>query len=347
VTHPDYLDTLGIWDAVVGLPEQMQTALAASADVLGAATLPPGEALRNIAVLGMGSAGAVGDLVAAYGADRASVPIWVGKGYGVPAFVGEHTLVFAISWSGTTEETLAAAREALQRGAPVIVVSGGGALGELAANSDLVQFALPGHLSASRTSLGAMSVPVLMTLSHLGLVPDVAGPLNAAIFALQRRRDALVAPQSPVEEVARRVGRTIPLVYGSTGCTAVAAQRWKSQINENAKTPAFAAELPEVSHNEVAGWGQHGDITRQVLSLIALRHAAEHPQVARQFSLVIDATDEVMANVIPVWAEGPDDLSRFFDLVLFGDLVSLHLAGREDIDPGPVPASSDVEAALR
>ena len=82
----------------------------------------------------------------------------------------------------------------------------------------------------------------------------------------------------------------------------MAARRWKTQINENAKTPAFFAVQPELSHNEVAGWGQHGDVTRQVLSLITLRHAGENPQVARRFDLVVDATDEVMANVIPVWA---------------------------------------------
>ncbi len=86
--------------------------------------------------------------------------------------------------------------------------------------------------------------------------------------------------------------------------TAVAARRWKTQINENAKTPAFFAVQPELSHNEVAGWGQHGDVTRQVLSLITLRHHGEHPHVARRFELVVEATDEVMANVIPVWAEG-------------------------------------------
>jgi glucose/mannose-6-phosphate isomerase len=97
----------------------------------------------------------------------------------------------------------------------------------------------------------------------------------------------------------------------------------------------------------VAGWGQHGDVTRQVLTLVTLRHGAEHPQVAHRFDLVVDVTDEVMANVIPIWAQGDDDLARFFDLALFGDLVSLHMAGREGIDPGPAPALNDVEAALR
>jgi glucose/mannose-6-phosphate isomerase len=186
-----------------------------------------------------------------------------------------------------------------------------------------------------------------MTLARVGIIPDVGRSLGAALSLLQRRRDALLVPGSPPEDMARHIGRTIPLVYGSTGVVAVAARRWKTQINENAKTPAFFAVQPELSHNELAGWGQHGDVTRQVLSLVTLRHGGEHPQVARRFDLVVEATDEVMANVIPVWAEGDDDLARFFDLALFGDLMSLHMAGREGIDPGPVPALSDVESALR
>jgi glucose/mannose-6-phosphate isomerase len=216
----------------------------------------------------------------------------------------------------------------------------------MASASDLPLFAVPPG-PVPRTALGALMAPVLLTLSRAGILPDAAAELDGVGTALSRRRDALVGPGGPAEQVARLIGRTIPLVYGSEGLTAVAARRWKTQINENAKTPAFFAVQPELSHNEVAGWGQHGDVTRQVLSLVTLRHAGEHPQVARRFDLVIDATDEVMAQVIPVWAEGDDDLGRFFDLALFGDLVSLHMAGREGLDPGPVPALSDVESALR
>jgi glucose/mannose-6-phosphate isomerase len=295
----------------------------------------------------MGSAGAVADAVVAYAADRSSVPVSAGNSYESPSFVGPHTLAFAVSFSGDTEETCAAAESALAQGARLVVVSGGGALATIASAADLPRFDVAAGLPAARTALGALMMPVLMTLARLGVVPDIAPTLDDLLSSLRRRRDALIASAGPAEEVARRIGRTIPLVYGSTGLTAVAARRWKTQVNENAKTPAFWAVQPELSHNEVAGWGQHGDVTRQVFTLVTLRHAGELPQVARRFALVVEATDEVMANVIPVWAEGDDDLSRFFDLALFGDFVSLHMAGREGIDPGPVPALSDVETALR
>jgi glucose/mannose-6-phosphate isomerase len=346
VTHPQYLDTLGVWDATVGLPEQVRAAVDAAEVVLRDTALPRRADIRSVVVFGMGTSATAAGAVAAYGAGRSSVPIWVGNGYESPAFVGPHTLAFAVSATGETEETVVAASAALAQGAQLVVVSGPGALSELAVASGHPYFEVP-TAPAPRTALGALTVPVLLTLSKVGVMPDAAPALDGVGTSLGRRRDALVGPGSPAEEVARLIGRTIPLIYGSEGLSAVAARRWKTQINENAKTPAFSAVQPELSHNEVAGWGQHGDVTRQVLSLITLRHAGEHPQVARRFALVVEATDEVMANVIPVWAEGGDDLGRFFELALFGDLVSLHMAGREGTDPGPVPALSDVESALR
>ncbi len=138
--------------------------------------------------------------------------------------------------------------------------------------------------------------------------------------------------------LARRIGRTIPLVYGSSGVGAVAARWWKSCVNLNAKSPAFAAELPALAYDELAGWGQGGDITRQTTTLVLLRHAGEDASVDAVFGAVRDATEEVMADIVEVWAEGDDDLGRFFDLALAGELVALELAAREGVDPGPVPA---------
>jgi glucose/mannose-6-phosphate isomerase len=347
VSRERYLDTAGIWDATVAGPEQAVAALALAGEVLDQAVLPAPDEIDSVVVFGMGTSSTAAQLIAAFGTAHGSRPIVVSGGYAAPSFVGPRTLAFALSFGGDTEETCTTAAEVVQRGAHLVTVSGGGALAHMAASSDLIRFGLPVDLPAARTALGSLAIPVLLTLSRLGILPDVEPVLDAAFSSLRRRRDTLLLPGSAPEDVARRIGRTIPLVYGSTGVTAVAARRWKTQINENAKTPAFFAVQPEVSHNEVAGWGQHGDVTRQVLSLITLRHNGEHPHVARRFELVVEATDEVMANVIPVWADGDEDLSRFFDLVLFGDLVSLHLAGRERIDPGPVPALNDVESALR
>ncbi len=141
--------------------------------------------------------------------------------------------------------------------------------------------------------------------------------------------------------LARRLGRTIPLVYGADGVAAVAAQWWKAGVNLNAKAPSFAASVPSLTYDELAGWGQSGDVTRQTMSLVFLRHEGEPALAGPLFGAVRAATDEIMANLFDVHAEGDDDLCRFFDLALFGELVSLHLAGREGVDPGPAPAVAE------
>jgi len=127
---------------------------------------------------------------------------------------------------------------------------------------------------------------------------------------------------------------------------ATAAQRWKTQVNENAKSPAFSSAQPELCHNEVCGWGQHGDVTRQILTLVQLRHDGEHPQVSRRFQLVEELIREVVAGIVSVRAEGDGDLAQLLDLVLMGDFVSLWLAAQEGIDPGPVPVLVDLKRQL-
>ncbi|HVA08907.1 MAG TPA: SIS domain-containing protein [Acidimicrobiales bacterium] len=343
---PPYLDTLGIWTATIGLPEQIRGAVDSACERLDVSAPLDGGTFDSVVVFGSGGSGTAARLAAAYGDDHATVPVHAVDDGVVPGFVGPHTLAVAASFPGESEETTIAIMDARARGAQAVVVGGDGALRDWAVSDGITSFAIPDSLPVSRTALGALTVPILLTMSRAGLTPDVMPSLAAACEGLGRRRDVLMAPEGMAEVVARRIGRTIPLVYGSRGICAVAARRWKTQINENAKTPAFFAVAPELSHNEVAGWGQHGDVTRQVFSLVALRQNGERPEVARRFDMVLAATDEVMADVITVRAEGDDDLGRFFDFALFGDLVSLHLAGREGTDPGPVPAVDDASAGV-
>ena len=124
------------------------------------------------------------------------------------------------------------------------------------------------------------------------------------------------------------------------------AHRWKTQMNENAKVPAFWDSQPEVCHNEVAGWGQHGDLTRQVITLVNLRHDFEHPQVMARFDVTNDLVAEVVASVTEVQAEGEGELAQLLDLILVGDFTSTHLAMQEGVDPGPVPAIDHVKSAM-
>ncbi len=350
MTDTEYLDTLGLWDAAATLPEQLSEALETARHAWEILRPSDGAAVRAVAAFGLGTGGIACEAAAALVAPDLAVPCWLGHGADVPAFVDRHTLAFAVSSSGRTEETLAAAAEAVDRGARVVAVGGDadGPLARLAVAAALPwcpvsRVGLDGP--RARAALGGTVVPLLAALSRAGLVPDRAPSVMAAASALARRRDAFVAPGGPAQELARRVGRTTPLVYGAAGVASVAARWWKARVNLNAKAPAFASALPALTYDELAGWGQGGDVTRQTMSLVLLRHRGESPGLAGLFAAVRAATEEVMADVLEVWGEGDDDFGRFFDLALLGELVSLQLAGREGVDPGPAPAVEQAHAA--
>ena len=340
MTAGQYLDTLGMWEATATVPEQLVGALQ-EAGAAFTGSLPSQDSVRAVAAFGEGTGGIACQAAAALAAPHLPVPFWVGHGPAVPAFVDRHTLVFAVSCAEGGEAT-AAAHEAVARGARVVAVGSDGALAGLAAESGLPFCALGPGAPAARAALGAATVPLLVALAGTGLMPDPAPAVAAAAESLARRRDAYLVAGGPPEVLARRIGRTIPLVYGADGVAAVAARWWKAQVNLNAKAPAFAAALPGLAHDELAGWGQGGDVTRQTMSLVLLRHGVEDARTAGLFDAVRAATEEVMARIFDVHAEGEDDLARFFDLALLGALVSLHLAGREGVDPGPAPAVDDV-----
>jgi len=337
------LDTAGMFEAAASFPEQVAQAVSAARGLDG---LPDRLYVENVVVLGMGGSGIAGDLMIAVAGPFLPVPVVVVKSYDRPDFVGPGSLVFAISFSGDTEETVEAAGEAATAGASLVAVTSGGELGKLAEEWGAPVVQVPASIPQPRAALGAMAVPPLVVLEEIGLFPGATQWVAQAVEQLRRRRDSLVQPGSVAEDIARRIGRSIPLFYGAHSLGATAALRWKTQVNENAKSPAFWAVLPELCHNEIAGWGQQGDVTRQLITLVNLRHDAEHPQVVRRIAFVTELLREVVADVIEFRAEGEGDLAQLLDLILVGDYMSLHLATREGVDPGPVPVLDDLKRRL-
>lgn len=337
-------DSLGMRDAVLGLPEQLA---AATRRLSVTGVLPAHDDVANVLIVGTGAAGWVGDLVAAVAGPFMPVPLVVHKGFEPPSFVDASTLVVAISASGDSPETVASASMCLEAGARLFAVTSGGRLGALADANEAPTVFLPVADSPipTRARVGALAVPVLDAFDALGFYPGSRDWIAAAVDQLRVRADALRADDSVANGLASSLAGTMPIVYGGGSLGGVAAQRWKVQLNQTAKTPAWTGELPDVVHGEVAGWGQHGDITRQVMSLVLLRHDDEAPEIAEQFATVDTWTDEVMARVLTVPAEGEGRLAQLLDLAMVGDVTALHLADRAGIDPGPTPAIAASPAA--
>ncbi len=335
------LDTLDMFKATIELPEQMALAKK-SYETLD---LIAHENIENVLILGMGGSSIAGDIAVSFANQISPVPVSVIKSYEVPAFVDTTTLVIAISFSGNTEETVIAAEECFEAGACMVAVSSGGNLKKLASDWDISHIELPSSIPQPRAAIGAMTVPVLLILEQVGLIPGASNWLDVTINHLMKLKD--IYGSSLIEHTANSLVNTIPLIYSSYGIGQVAVDRFKKQINENVKSPAFSNLYPELCHNELAGWGIMGDVTRQAISLVQIKFDNVHPQMLRRMKWVKDQLTEQVKDIIEIKAHGDCDLCQLFDIIYKTDLISLKMADILEIDPGPIPILNELKEYLK
>ena len=340
------VDSLGMFAATASMPEQIAAGVGAAAESGAAGGIEDPDAITSVLVLGMGGSGLVGDFVAVTAGPFMSVPVVVVKNYVPPSYVDRRTLVLAVSFSGETEETLSAAAIAAERGGQMVAVCTGGRLRELAEAWGAPVLPVDPAIAMPRAGFAAMASPVLALLEDLGFFPGASEWLARAAEQLRRRRSQLSETSNPALRLAREIDGTIPVVYGPGGIGEVAAKRWKAQFNENAKTPAFSAGLPEMTHNEIAGWGTFDELTAPSFSAVQLRHDFEPPQVAATFDFLDEHLTDAVREVYEVRATGEGPIAQILDLMLFGDFVSLHLAALRGVDPGPIPAIAELKEVL-
>ncbi len=317
-------------DDVLAIPDHLRDALWR----LESARLEPADA-AGLMVCGMGGSAIGADLAAAALADRLSGPLLTVRGYNLPSWVSAEWTVLCSSYSGNTEETLScfAAAEAL--GANRLVASTGGALVEGAREAGVPVIGLPGILQP-RAAVAYMFTIAAEVAALAGLSPSLRAEIEAAADFLAERSADL---QARAVEIAGHLDGNVPVVIGA-GLTGPVARRWKAQVNENAKLPAFFSELPEANHNELCGWA--GDAFAAVL----LEDSDQHPRERRRFELTGEVISGTGAEVVRVEAQGESRAARLLWTTMLGDLVSVALADARGVDPLPVEAIEGFKAAL-
>ncbi len=312
------IDTMGLRAAYLGMPEQ----LAATAAIGPVDGLPAPTEIDHVVVVAPGAARTAGDIVRLLAAPVATVPVLTHPGPDLPVFVAARTLVVVAGEALDAPAVRTARTAAEQRGAHTVVV--------------VPEEPVP----VGRAAVAGLTARLLAVLGQLRQYPDTESAVSAAVAQLTRRRDELSGAASPMARLARRIGRTLPLVYGAEPLTGVVARQWKQQVNLDAKAASFAGSLPGIGWDEVSGWGQHGDMTRQVFSLVTLRCDHEPPGAGAAMDAVVELLDEVVHDHHEVRAEGNGPLAQVLDLVLQGCLLGWHLAQELEIDPGPTAAVS-------
>ena len=287
---------------------------------------------EELLVCGMGGSGISGDFLEAVAAAEGR-RVSVHKQYGLPGWAAQaRPSVVVVSYSGNTAETLSSWEAAQALGLAVTVITSGGNLKEEAALAGDQLVVIPGGYQP-RSALGFGLSALLKVAAQAGVISNPGPSLEEAA----RIADYLSGPKGEgtglASELAAAMGSRMVGVYGSEPLTGIAAYRWKTQTNENAKRAGFWGVLPEVTHNEIVGWDLPEGLARRRVGIVALRDGNEHPGVSRRFELLERLTADRVTWVGEVWTQGLSPLARLISLVAMGDLFSLELARRSGADP--------------
>jgi glucose/mannose-6-phosphate isomerase len=306
------------------------------------AGLQPDDAPGGLVLAGMGGSGIGARLAVAALGPRAKRPLTIVDGYSLPPWTSGDALVLCASYSGNTEEVLACYDAAGALGARRIVSTIGGELAERARGDAVPVIPLPGGFQP-RATVGYSTVVALEVAALSGAGPSLRDEVEAAA-ALVDDLAARWGPEGPedgdAKTLAHRLHDAIPVIAGAE-LTAPVAYRWKSQINENAKVPAFASVLPELDHNELCGWeGASG------LAAVLLEDPLDHERLVARQELTAEVIERAGSPVERVRARGESALERIMSLVLLGDLVSVYLAVLRDVDPADIAVLDRLKARL-
>ena len=308
------------------------------------------QAFDRIHFLGMGGSAIGGDLIRAYLENKLATPIFIHRSYELPVTVGRSSLVFAVSYSGNTEETLTAYQSARKRGAHLVAVTSGGMLLQRARRDGIPYVQIPSGFPP-RAALGYLFfVPLLLLCRQAGVhIPDAE--FLEMMRLLVKLRDTEFAPVVPSSQnlskrLALELFGHIPAIYAGVSRVDVVAVRWRGQIAENAKQLSWHHLFPEMNHNEIMGW-HHPKRLFSSLKLLFLRDRGDFRQVQRRMEITRSLiTREAGVQALEVWSRGKGLLARLFSLIYIGDFVSYYLASLNRVDPTPVGRIEELKRRL-
>jgi len=334
-------DAHGVRDVLAGFPAQCRAAAA-----LAVTPAPVGPRPRVVIIAGMGGSASGGDLLATCVAEHLDVPVLIHRGYGLPGVAGPEDLVIASSYSGDTAETLSAAETALTRKSSVVAVTAGGRLAVLAQEHRWPRVTLPGGLMP-RMALGYLFFSLVAVFREVGLDAASRADVDEALAVVDAQARVLGpgtrGDGNEAKRLAHAIGDRLPVVYGGP-LTGSVAYRWKTDLEENAKTLAIAGAVPEMNHNEVEAWRTPDARGRH---LMFLRDAGESAEIRRRFTILRDLIGGAAGGVVDVETRGAGRLARVLSLAYLGQWVSFYVALLRGVDPWSIPVLDELKARMR
>jgi glucose/mannose-6-phosphate isomerase len=327
------IDRYGMHTVLANFPTQFEDAIKIAKNTKIEKIQP-----SSIICAGMGGSGIGGDILASYAYDICQIPFVSCKSYDLPAFTDKNTLVFCVSYSGNTEETLSVTQEALKKQAHVIAITSGGKLEKICKKNNLTVIKIPANLQP-RCAIGYLFVPMLLVLDKMQILDTnhVSKGLKSTVKVLKALSKKLQifskTGTNPAKQLAYKLFDTYPTIYGHTYYSPI-AKRFRTQLNENAKILARDDIFPEQSHNDIVGW--YGDMNTKTKSVVLLRDEYEQLEIRKRIEITKRIAFKNAEQIIEIWCKGDTKLSRMFYALYIGDFTSFYLAILRKIDPTPV-----------
>ena len=328
------IDPKGMYQWIKDFPKQIEESVRIGKEAIIKLNV---KGVQNIVLTGLGGSAIGGDLLRSYLVKELDIPFAVNRYYTLPEFVGKNTLVIVSSYSGNTEETISAHKEAMKRKARILCISTGGETARMAKKFKQPWIQIPPGLSP-RAALGYSFFPLLVVLSKLGFIKPKDRAIKETIQLLKNKSLSFGNPESPENaplKLAERLKGKLPVIYSPAEHLDTVNIRWRGQIAENAKQLSSGHVLPEMNHNELVGWKVLTDLMKH-MHVIFLKDFGTYKRVAIREGITKQVVSMYAGEVTEVASEGRGLLARLFSLIYFGDWVSLYLAILNNENPEPV-----------
>ncbi|MDI6868205.1 MAG: bifunctional phosphoglucose/phosphomannose isomerase [Coprothermobacterota bacterium] len=277
------------------------------------------------------------DLLHSYLFHSFPYPFYIYQGYGLPGFVDSETLVFILSHSGETEESLSHFEEARRKTEKILVISAGGTLTRLAQEHGFFCFPVPVGMEA-RSAMPYLFFAALFLLSKQGIPLDEE-EIQEAVYTLKMERELLKEEiplsSNPAKTLALKLKGLIPFIYGSYGFSDALAERFRRQLAENAKTLAHANIIPNMHHDEIVGYEEKS--LRDKVMAVLIRDFLEEKKIRKRFEVTKEVLGERGVPVLEVYPLNKGSkLARLFSLIQLLDYTSIYLALLRGFNPREV-----------
>jgi len=294
--------------------------------------------ISNVFISGLGGSGIGGTIVSELVAMEATVSITVSKGYFIPKFVNQNTLVIISSYSGDTEETLNCLNLALKRKAKIVCITSGGKIAEIARKKKLDLILIPGG-NPPRACLGYSLTQLFFILSHFNIISNkFKSQLKSSIELIETEKQNII---SEAKSVAEKLNGKTPIVYATTYFEGVAI-RFRQQLNENAKILCGHHVIPEMNHNELVGWASGSER----VSVIILRDKDEYERNNVRIEINKDVIKKYTPNITEIWSKGKSQIEKAIYFIHLVDWISLLLAEIKGVDAVEVKVIDHLKGEL-